>query len=376
MGKSAYLFTPAKHRSVHAQLRKLRDDLGQGLRLEGPFSDNDGAVADIATHVRAVSLFSRISPIDATALTLRPQNRLPEGLRPSLLKMPFILEPGQEGGWRNYPESAGGVASRSGVEYNGGWARPAGASELNILAVAVLRALDVECHLSRAVCHVPEIDERITRAGGISAGVLVPAITCISGSESRMLSIVPEHMAYLGNSSLTSFEVLDSDAVLSVIKLRNTLRHAKALMLDVARHEERFDGERSLRFIRMGHMLHEGMTLWTMRDAKADLASARGIFGPGKLEGVMSFREMIGRDVVRTLTNPVAHARSAASLMLPKELLRRLGDYAQNGSRILTVSEFLDMISKEPAMAMFGEYVLSTPIINEHMHAASTCVAG
>ena len=372
MGKSTYLITPAGPKSTNAQLRMLRDFLGHGLGLEGPFADKDGAVAEIADRVRLASGCIGLDPLNTTRIMLAPQNKLAKGDYPSLLSVPFILSPGPERGWGEYPESAGEVASIKPVEYEGGMARPARTTELSLLAVSVLRTLRVEGYLSMAACTVPQIEERISKPGTISTGVIVPAIIWPSGRETRMFSVVPDHKGILAASTTTTLEVLDDDAILSIVKVKNAWRHAQSLMKDIANHENEFEGERALRSIQIGHMIHDGMSLWGMMDAQADLVRAKGIFGPDNLDLDMSFRERVVQSLVRTMTNPEQHAMAAGIVMLPEEIKLKIRELEGSSN----IFGFLNSIAEHPAALLLGEYFRSTFTMNEHIHPVSECKAG
>ncbi len=373
MGRSVYLIAPANARSMHAQLRRLNDQFGeQNLKLEGPFADKDGAIADIADRVRMVSRFNSIDLINATMVMLKPQNKLPKDEQPSLLDAPFIADSLPLDGWQSYPESAGETASRGAVEYEGGWARIAEPTDLNVLAVSVLRRLKVECYFAMAVCRIP--DETVTRAGIQSGGIILPAIIWPSGSETRTFSIIPKDNDILAASSSTSFEAMDDDAILSLITLKNAHKHAKSLMADIAKRQQAFEGERPLRCMEIGHMVHNAVSLWTLPEAQEDIGRAKGMLGPGKLEGIESVRERIGQSLVRTITDPKTHAMAAAAVMLPEDLRLRVRGYAE-GKTSMNLLKFLETVSNHPAMSPFREYLSLSFGMNDHLHHASECKA-
>src|SRR5271157_3678058 len=298
MGKSVYILAHAKPDSTHIQLRKLKENLGSGLKTDGPFSDKGGAVADIAERVKSAAQRCRMDIADVAILTLMAQDKLAKGLPPSILEIPFIMGSGTRGGWKVFPENAGEVAAVEPVAFNGGLARQVCLGELLLLTASVLRMLDVESHLAMSVCEVPGKHRMVSETGVVPADVLVPAI--FMPRDGMASSVIPDHSRILAASRATTYEVMDDDAFLSTILLENAHRHAEALMMDISDGKAETENERVLRCIEIGHMLRKGVDLWTQAEAHTDLALAKALYGPDMLGPIVSFREMLSRGTVRT----------------------------------------------------------------------------
>src|SRR5208283_2469106 len=142
MGNSV-IFAPAGNSGVvNAHMEVVRDRLGKGKR-EGPFSGN-GAVAQIADHVRSRLGSSGHGVLGTAMRTIWPQDVIPERFSTSRLEIPFILSDAPA----EIPESAEAVASAPTVAFRNGKGRPADIAALTMLTVAVLRRLDMECHFA------------------------------------------------------------------------------------------------------------------------------------------------------------------------------------------------------------------------------------
>src|SRR5208283_354620 len=279
MGKSAYLFTRSSAESMRAQLRNMKDYIGRGLRLDGPFADKDGAVEEIADSVRTLSnMLGWIDIRDLTMLTLLPQERLPKGCPPSMLEVPFMIG-NAESGWRRFSESAGEVASRAAVETDKGLFRPAEITELTMLTISVLRKLGRECHFSMYNFKNEKRPGKDSDNGTAYAGVIVPSIVTEDGRVPTVSLLMPEGMNIFSDSMIAAAEVLDGDALLAHIKLNNAYYHAQALMRDIAKRNPESETRRALsamhRSIDIGHMLFDSLSLWTLSQAQADLKNAK-----------------------------------------------------------------------------------------------------
>ncbi len=356
MGKSVF-FGPSKEKDAQIkQMRKLRDKFGlDSLKLDGPFLDKSGAAAKIAAQVQSWTEDSpRDNVIQTAVRTLLPQNKLPGNLPSdcrSRLEIPFIAGTAPGGWQKRYPEIAGETASAGAVEYNGGLARPAGAVALTTLAMSVLRMLGVECYFSQCTC-IPNIPEEALPAGTEATIVLhvlplrtAPIIIVPDGPRPRQLSLIPDY-GFFSNVTNLSFEVLDSDALMALIKLHNARRHAMALMTDLMNYLPGSDEERTSRAVRIGHMVHEGVSLWKLSDAEEDLGSARKLFGPYEHQ-LNSARYDLEDDIVHAITCLERHAEVAALVM-------RTEDF--HGPP-------------------FTDYMDLARLMNEHLHEASECNA-
>ena len=372
MGKSVFLMPDTGKAMAAAQMRRLKQELGRySLSLEGPFSDRGGEVETLARCVQAIARASESTVLAAARASLKPQNWLPEDALPlerSLLEIPFIVDGPRKRGWRKYPENAGAVASAQAVEFQGFQARPTEPTEITMLAVSVLRMLGVECHFSISHCSAFQPD---------GVPTTMPMIILPAGDDFGFATLLHNQVGFFSKYPPAFFEVLDNDALLSLIKLRDACRHARALMADMARHELGSDDEPALRSMHIGHMLYEGTRLWELSDAQAEAAYARKLFGLDEKSGPRSYRETKGRSAVNIITDPRRHIQMASSVMLCEELRRMMDaspsmDVTQAGFLEFTQATFRHTC----CMPQFEEYV-SGPMhmMNGHLHPASECVA-
>ncbi len=367
MGRSLFLLPAAGNISLRAQIQRLRDGFGHdSLKVEGPFADKDGAVAELVEHVRARARGGGISESDALMCTLLPQDILPEGYpkeEASMLEVPFVLKHQHMGAKREYPESAGEIASVDALAFGQDAARPVTPTGLTVLGVSVLRRLGVECYYSTYTCYVDE-----ESSGKVE--FVMPIIAAPKVNGLRMISMCPIPASTL-SSSPPHLEVLDDDALLSAIKLENAYLHAKALMLDIAGGRPGSGLERVLRAMQIGHTLHEGKTIWAVRDAQEDVGSAKEILGPGT--DLDSLRVRYEKDVVLTLTEPPRHILKAASVMLPEDIAQGVASFVEAEDKMAGLLDFLDTVSWHNAIPAFNSYLKSTSTMNEHMHTGSEC---
>ena len=355
MGKSVFLLPRANDDAVRIQMRKVREELGPGLKLEGPFSDKAGAVTGIADRMRSI-VSGTEHRMRAAMINLMPQDCVHGNFPHSKLDIPFIMSTGPHRGWVDYPESAGAVASIGTVEFGNGEARRVDIIELTMLMISVLRMLRIECYYALSTCSEPKL-----RDDGLSlAGFTMPVIIIPNGPSFGLASAIPEQIKLFSVLPPDSFEVLDEDALLCLIKLQNAYKHAEALMKDIAAHEPRPEGE--LRSIRIGHMVSEGRSLWAMPDAihaNGDPVSARVKFEKG---------------IVRIMTSIPQHTWIAASVMFPEEIREIMHKSA--GGRLAKPAELLDAISRQPSTPAFMRYIKLTRVMKEHLHAKSECMSG
>ncbi len=367
MGRSVYVLPRARDKPISDQLRRLRDEFGHcSLKLDGPFADSYDSVAKIVEHVQRRMRSEGMDEVSATVLTLLPQNLVPgDSLLSgsSMLDVPFILDM-QPGMVRGYPESAGEAALVPSIGFQGGLAREIDPSSITILAVSMLRRLGRECYFSIYNCESSATDETH------DIDMNVPAILLPEDRGMNMASVVP--MPIVSKTSYPPFlEVVDEDALLSVIKLNNAYQHAHALMADMAGHGIKSYGERTSRSVRIGHELHAGISAWTVSEAKEDIEDAAGMFGPGNR--LSSIRESVEQCIVRIMTTAPLHAMAAASAMLPKEIVGEIEMFVGSQSKKVDFFQFLDSLSDHPSIAQFKEYFRSTFTMNEHIHPVAEC---
>jgi len=225
MGKSVFLLPTSSIRSNKAQLRRLRDELGAGaLKLEGPFSDRDGAVAEIADHVRRrVRCSVGTNEIETTVLTLMHQDVLPPGfpeIRLSQLEVPFVtglFVPG----FSEEQETAGAVAHKTKVTFKGKEARRVTSEELTMLGVSVLRSLGIESYYMVSHFDTTHLDAVLSPLNAKVQESSIPSIGILMGGRLVTTSLSSLDAALLRVLPLASLETLDNDAALSLLKMRN-----------------------------------------------------------------------------------------------------------------------------------------------------------
>jgi hypothetical protein len=372
MGKSVFLATNARGMISGIQIERLRAELGRfSLSLDGPFSDKGGAVAELARTIQAGYDSGDVPSI--VKASLLPQNSLPPDApwsERSVLDVPFIVRRLPKCGWQDYPESAGAVAGAPAVEFNGGLARDVGAAELTILAVSVLRTLGVACHFSLAHCPISQC-EALLGPGTYVVPATVPSIILPMGNDLGRMSLISDHTGLFSTFEPAFVEVLDNEAVLSSIRLRNAMEHAKTLMADLAKHEPLFPGEAELRCRQVGHMLHDAMSLWALSEAQKDSALAITLC---RLAGIKSYRETKGEPIIANMTDPRRHIHVASSVMLCEELGQMM-DASPDTDAAQGVVEFMCATLRHGCcMPQFNEYISRwIPMINGHLHPVSEC---
>ena len=369
MGKSVLLSPTSSRELRSAQMSMLKDQLGPGPKLEGPFSAN-GQVDSIANHVRSRIRSVGGDPLVTTVHTLIPQDLLPNTCQTSDLGIPFILS----GRPSQCPESAGDTASARTAAFRGGEARPAGIAALTMLAVAVLRRLDVECHFALYNFGAHPFDETLSDLGIGFVIQTMPVVIAPDASQTRIEALLPSHLKSFLRFPPQSYEALDPDALLSLIKIQNAYDQAVSLMNEIAR---RSDGsERMVSSIRRpmetGHSFHEGVSAWTADEAMESGLRSRGFFGSDEPRSV---RLEMEESVVHTMRCPACHTVAASTLMLPEdtsnEVSRQAGEAGhENTARIL------ERVTEYPQLGPVREYLDSYSVMSDHLHPAGKCRTG
>ncbi len=164
-----------------------------------------------------------------------------------------------------------------------------------------------------------------------------------------------------------SFEVLDGDALISLIKIKNAFLRATRLMKGIANGAPA--AERAAMDI--GHMLHEGTTLWTTDQAMESTRSSIGFFGSGE----RSARLEIEESIVYAMTCPGHHLMAAACAMLETEAMT---DFFRSIGYVNHIDGWIDAWAfmntpDTPAFRPLKEYMKLALVMNEHLHPASEC---
>lgn len=378
MGRSFFMINSAKHGAVKLQFRKMWDEIGScSLSLEGPFADHKNALAGIAEDVRKRMLAaSDASPLLATILTLAPQNApISEA---SWLKPPFIISFERSG--NDIRDSAGVIASSKPVTGDAGTFRQADPDDLELLGVAILRRLGIPCFYSFA--HLEEtrpavlINAGAAHAVSAKMGTSVPCINVVDGDVPMIYSMRPPFVfGSMSNLPISSIEMLDDNALLSIIKMKVASLAAESLMRDVASSGEDFHGEGRIRAAAIGHTLHKSSLLWTPDEVNQARLLSTSLLNLDGAEGMVSARDISEYRYVHDILCPVHHIEKAASIILSDE-----AKSAAKGLDVLAAADnqfskerFLAVMEQHPSVQRLVLYMTLTTDIGDHLHSSDRC---
>ncbi|MEW5996624.1 MAG: hypothetical protein AB1657_03450 [Candidatus Micrarchaeota archaeon] len=393
MSRSVFILASGKPAVTSAQLRRVRDEFrDQGLRLEGPYSDRKDALGEIVNNVRQRLKLSPHDELTATLLTLAPQN-LPAGFsmgEASWLRVPFILAV-RKGPDVDEKQTAGEVASSEPIRHNDSLARITDSQEITMLTVSVLRRLGIEsfyavAHLSR------EFFGQAIAAAGIPANVVgqsgtfafqEPCVLIPQGSGAKIMRFAPPGILGLdGSHPITAVEVLDGDALRSLLVLKRAASEARNLMNNVGSRSEEFVNEGGVRAAAIGHAIHEGSRLWTPDCAHAGIDTARSIINPSESPAVESVRESAEREYVHQITCRACHTLWAATTLLcdnAKAVMLILSSMAhenawmESGPQGLLGKVIEGLAGHRSCVQRFDAYMGLARDMNGHIHPASEC---
>ncbi len=371
MGKAVFVLGSKRHRKV--QLRRMRDGfLGSGLGLKGPLCDNRGGVEKIACEIRENK--SPEGLVKTTMDALAPQNQ--SSAVKSVLEVPFVLDSGEERRQNaELHETAGEVASSKTVEYRGSRARPVELPELNMLGVGVLRRLGIKSFFSYL---------HILQPPGTSVSRDLMCLPCMSVFEDKPQTLLFHQPHTIDVSDLDmpmALEILDSDALLSVLKLRLVVASTMSLMNDLCSRKPHVPHEGILRAKYIGHSLYAALSSWTLEEAEEEAGWAKSRAAAEGLS-LRSIRE-ITEEESHFISCPVCHLATAGSLMLCDEAKRELASLSRNilenmENRISDVDAFLSTIIEQmprahACMLNLMGYMVFANIINQHIHPLEEC---
>ncbi len=335
MGNSVFLLPSANAAFNRAQIRKLRETMGNGLLLDGPFADKNSAVADLAMHVKSRATFGIQDTILDTLVTLEPVN-LPRNIQSSWLKIPFFLqnEPDEFG----FRDCAGEIVRSSPIQERDGLIRKVSIDEIILVAVSTLRLLGEECYFAMF-----ELENSRKMPG-----IVIPKNDCLN-----VALLSPAHFQDLSQTPLSYVEVLDPDALGSLLRIRSTFCIPDLIMNSLADGKKLFAEELETYAISAGHRMHEGKNMWTFDDVDRALESAISMFGPKVTWSMQSLRSVLQAQFV----NP----------MVPgMEML----DELQEGME--SVFEQMDPEMRAPMETLCNFIIL----MNSHVHPAQGCDEG
>ncbi|MEW6722918.1 MAG: hypothetical protein AB1324_06675 [Candidatus Micrarchaeota archaeon] len=374
MGSSRFMLSAGKNDSLKAQYREVKDAFGDAaLMVSGPYRDAGRRVEGIAEDIRSSmkwQFFRR--PIDATMAALSPRNMFPRGK--TALEVPFALSSRP---LHTACDSAGDVAGAETEWMEGKAHRVVDLASLDLLAVAVLRRLGIPSLLAYA--HPDRSDPAVVMLDTIAAATGqqgVRSTPCIIALEREpvILNFIPPFSLELGSSGwVHSVEALDSDAVLSIMRLRSAHRHARKLMGQVADGALLSIAEGRILSASIAHTLFDGIGLWSCGEAEG-AARAAGRARHGR-DGVVSIRELAESEHVHTLTCPIHRAIEASGAILcesaKEELSAALGAVIR-GERV-PQEELSLVMSSHPCVLRLAEYGKIAESMDAHMHPAKGC---
>lgn len=350
--------------------QEIRSRLGSGLALEGPFSDVGGSLKRIAGTLRSLVSQNR-SPLDVTMNAMIPFNLSDAAL--GVLDVPFVLGSSFSDGFKG--DCAGAIASGEAHEFEGRKVRPVDGEELNLVAIALLRRLGIESHYSYAHFNgsTPEaqIAKRIAEDAGLDLELPSPAILLPEGNPRLIIIMPPAVLPCPSGTYPVSTEVLDDDALQSIIRLKLAALSSEALMREVAEGAESYPGEWIRKAKDIGHMLHYGISGWDVMEARREASSSSGD-GGGVFE---SIRDVADGRHVRFVKDPLTQMTSAARMIFDSETQQKffsnLDEAICKGE--FGLSELLMGIDDHGMVGKLKRYVDLAKLSNDHIHPADSC---
>jgi hypothetical protein len=367
MGKSVFLLPSPKAAVNRLQTRRLKDQLGNGLALEGPFADRRGGVAELVEHVKSKKALSgHVESIKAALSVLSFQN-LPELFKSnSSLEVPFILDTCVSDSF-NTRDSAGAIACSKPTEFEGKLVRVADPYELAMLAVSLLRRMDIECYFS--VLNVdPQIIpiKRKEALGKVdSPGIIFPN----NGQFSIGLMQPPFHLDALSPDQASYMEVLDEEALKAYITFKQCWMGTQILIRDVGTRNPEFPQEYDLRAMDIGHSLFEASMLWRMEEVEWSKESTRLMFGEETVSELKSMRE-IAEVVANKILCLNCHMNKAANVILCDGAKKAISNIPMRSLEELFTIEELKGYGCITRLKKYLQYAME---IERHNHAPESC---
>ena len=374
MVRSVFLVNSQQPHTIEKRLRRELE--GYGLEMEGPCSDARKSIERIAERVRGrMKSDASKTHLQATMETLAP--RYFPGAE-SCLDVPFILcSPNLEG---FNTDTAGAIACSEPTEYEGKVVRQVDIEELTLVGLAVLRRLGIESFYS--YLHFDPNNPKVKQARllGSIANIEVMNNPCIfvPGQEPQLLVFMPPStMNYPKPGVSAVLEVLDDDSLLSISKLKLAAAHAKTLMKDVAKEYPEFMEEWELRARMVGHLLHQGTSLWSLKEARLSVEVTMMMYDVEDYE-LESIREIAERKYVQPLTYHNSYILKAADTILCEDahdiffgLVERHFDGVD-----VDIMNLLQNISDHLCAKRLDMYLHLADMMNRHIHPLRECNAG
>jgi|GEM_PF-3998938 len=377
MGRSVFILNSPRQAVMKAQFRKLRDEFGgKGLGIEGPFCDRGNAVDNLVGDIRRRTKSpTAASAAEEAMLALGPQN-LPM-CKETWLKVPFYFGYGLH----HEIDSAGAVAACKTVNHQAGKARVVTPEELTLLSIAVLRRMGVSSHY--AYMHLNENSpagmlSRVVQSLGTGSPLPTPCILITEGNPQLVMPFPPFVVDYPNSRSLASLEVLDDNAVQSLIHIRLADSMRKMLMHEMVTKNPYATPEVcSMKAIHIGHSLFEGINLWTDSEVDESFALSNTLFGRDlELE---TARDIVAFNLLHDITCRHCHTREAMDTFLCDDARRTImnvldeADVADIHEATYVVDEAIASVSYHSCFQLFDSYMSLAAQMNYHIHPSSGC---
>jgi len=362
MARSVFLFPKDTSKQVERALfQKLQSD---GLNTEGPFSDVSGSLEKIVCDVKGIIACSRgHGPIHSTMAALTPINT--ETHDHPQLDIPFILA-------ETFPDScksetAGAIASFQPLEYYKKLVRLADPEELTLVGAGVLRRLGVECFFSYVY-----LDQRSPYKGTDYFSEAPSPALLIRDDIPQVLRLEPMEKIPLPMRSFNAvIEVLDDDALHSILRMKLAMLHCESLIKDISRRDTLFPAEWETRARDIGHVLHYGMDGWDLDDVRTSVRAMEKSCGY-KLD---SIRDIAEERFAQLIRDPLVQLDTAASVMLcpqlQSELREAVGEIIKE--EYLDLNRLFDILPSHQRFERLKEYMVMAQHMNDHLHSSGDC---
>lgn len=375
MAKSYFIQNTQRANVNRAQLRRLSGQLeGKPFGLTGPFSDKSGAIEGLASEISSrYGKGGNQKTVDSVVAALTPVN-FPLSSK-SRIPAPFYFCPAA---YTGSEQGAGAVAAISAENVKYGLVRKVDMEGLTLVGVAVLRKLGVPAFFSYS--HVDPNHESIRALRSLSEIVglqapsdAMPSILAFT-PEPRFLSLLPPAQTGLPASVLISgFEIIDEDALRSILLIKAAYKQCLKLMREMGHGEsaDHLAGFQTATAI--GHILHQGLSLWDEEEAYRCVAEAQTFLNPksGSI-GMASIRTIVESRYADSLMLPDRHNMLATMMMVDPELRISVAE------RIATLrdGEPLDIeVSRTASESLIrlAAYQNLAKAIREHIHDTREC---
>lgn len=375
MAKSYFLINTQRANVNRAQMRRLCDRLdGQGTSLSGVFADKGGAIESLA---REISTKCRgdgaMGKVNAVVAALTPIN-FPKG-KNTCLSVPFRFSPFVDCGCEN---GAGAVALGQNPLAGVGIVRNVDLEGLTLVGVSVLRQMGVPAFFSYS--HMDPENEAIRAMRGLSEvlGMQAPSdavpTAMVLAPGPMFISLLPPAIARIPLSSIIrGFEIVDDDAMRSILLIKAAYKQTLALMKGMASGQSADNLSGFEVAASIGHSLHTGLSIWDEEEAYQGIADATSFLNPGSGSlGMASIRTIVESRYADSLLCPPRHNMLATMVMVDPEIriaiAEQIGSFKDSGEMEIQVSE-----TASESLIRIAAYQRLADAMREHVHETSDC---